>query len=161
VSCSEAAVTPKATGTCSFGIPANLTAGAYELRLLANDGYSVMATSKTFTVISTASNPPVNGPTISAVPSRVTRGTLANVSWSGIANPFAKDWIALYTPGVGNSSFLTWFYVSCQTTASTAKTSGSCAMLIPITIAPGSYELRLFSNDGYSSLAISSPLTVR
>ena len=46
-------------------------------------------------------------------------------------------------------------YVSCTKTASNALASGSCSYTLPATLAAGNYELRLFSNDGYTRLATS------
>src|SRR5439155_972330 len=48
VSCSQWAGSPRASGSCPFVLPA--TTGTYQLRLLANDGYTVLATSNNFTV---------------------------------------------------------------------------------------------------------------
>lgn len=45
VSCSTAPTVAKASGSCGLTIPTNLAVGTYELRLLANDGFNVLATS--------------------------------------------------------------------------------------------------------------------
>jgi hypothetical protein len=50
VNCSQTAGSAKAAGACAFGIPATLTPGVYELRLLANNGYTRLATSNGLTV---------------------------------------------------------------------------------------------------------------
>ena len=50
VSCTLTPTVPAATGFCSFRIPSWLTPDTYELRLLANDGYSRLATSSAVTV---------------------------------------------------------------------------------------------------------------
>ena len=42
----------------------------------------------------------------------------------------------------------------------TGAASGNLPLTIPATLAPGTYELRLFSNNGYSRLAISNAFTV-
>jgi uncharacterized repeat protein (TIGR03803 family) len=161
VSCSKAATTTKATGTCSFGIPANLTTGTYEMRLLANNGFNLLATSNTFTLTSSVTNLPANGSTISVVQSTVTRGTPANVTWSGIASPSATDWIGLYAVGAPNSPFWDWAYVSCSRTPTAAKSSGTCTLTIPGNPPSGNYNLRLFSNNGFSLLATSNTIVLQ
>ena len=45
VNCSKAASTARASGACPFTVPATLAAGSYELRLLANDDFMLLATS--------------------------------------------------------------------------------------------------------------------
>jgi hypothetical protein len=60
--------TGAASGSVPFVIPASVAAGAYELRLFANDGYTLLATSGTFTV--TAAAPA----TLSVSPTSVTAG---------------------------------------------------------------------------------------
>ena len=54
VSCSQTPGIPRASGSCPFPIPHQLPAGTYELRLLASDGFSVLAISNAFTVTTTA-----------------------------------------------------------------------------------------------------------
>ncbi len=54
-----------------------------------------------------------------------------------------------------------WIYVSCSQTPGSAQAAGSCPFTVPPTAAPGTYELRLFANDGFTRLATSSPLTVQ
>jgi hypothetical protein len=75
------------------------------------------------------------------------------VSWSGICAPTATDWIGLYLPGAPNQPSLAWRYT-------TGGASGSLPFTIPAALAPGTYELRLFSNDGYTRLGTSSGLMV-
>ena len=50
-------------------------------------------------------------------------------------------------------------YVSCTTSATTSRPSGSCMFRVPLNPLPGNYELRLFSNNGFVLLATSNPLT--
>ena len=52
VSCSQTPGSPAAAGSCAFVVPSTIPAGTYELRLLANDQYSVLSTSNAFTVLS-------------------------------------------------------------------------------------------------------------
>jgi len=68
--------------------------------------------------------------------------------------------VGLYHPGDPNNSYMAWFYDdSCTTTAgSTALASGSCSYTMPTT--PGTYELRLFTNNTLNLLATSNSVTV-
>ncbi len=50
VSCSTAAVSARASGTCSFQIPATRAAGTYQLRLYAADGYTLLTNGPTLSV---------------------------------------------------------------------------------------------------------------
>jgi hypothetical protein len=52
VSCSTTPGSPRTSGSCPFTVPASLTAGTFELRLLANDGFNGLTTSNTFAVTS-------------------------------------------------------------------------------------------------------------
>jgi hypothetical protein len=89
-------------------VPATLTPGNYELRLLANNGFTSLATGPI--VIA----PP--GAQISATPATLTAGSTVTAAWSGIATPTATDWIGLYSAGAANTAFIDWMYVSCSKT---------------------------------------------
>jgi hypothetical protein len=153
VSCSQAPSSPRASGSCAFTIPSSVTPGTYQLRLLANNGYTVLATSNSFTVTTA-------GPGLSASPPTVAHGGSVTATWSGIPSPTTTDWIGLYAAGAANTAYITWIYVSCSQTPGAAMAAGSCPFTIPSTVTPGMYELRLLSNNGYTRLATSNPLTV-
>lgn len=74
--------------------------------------------------------------------------------------PTATDWIGLYAAGAPATSFVDWLYVNCTKSAGAARASGSCAVIIPTGLTPGAYELRLFGNNGYTTLAASGPVMV-
>jgi hypothetical protein len=90
----------------------------------------------------------------------VSAGGSVTVSWSGVSSPTATDWVGLYQPGASNASYLDWFYDdSCTKIAgSSSLTSGSCTYTIPV--GAGTYEFRLFSNNGFTLLATSSQVSV-
>ena len=46
----QTAGAPRASGSCPFTVPSTVAVGTYQLRLLANDGFTVLATSNNFTV---------------------------------------------------------------------------------------------------------------
>jgi hypothetical protein len=101
------------------------------------------------------------GVTLSASPTSVAPGGKITATWSGIATPTARDWIGLYTPGADNTAQIRWFFVSCSQTPGAARASGSCPFTVPSTVAPGTYQLRLFANDSRTLLATSNNFTVQ
>jgi len=103
---------------------------------------------------------PSPGVTLGASPAAAKPGTPVTATWGGIANPTATDWIGLFAAGAPGSSFLNWVYVNCTKSPGAALASGSCPLTIPTGLAPGSYELRLFANNGFTRLAASGPVTV-
>ena len=155
VSCTKTASNALASGSCSYTLPATLAAGNYELRLFSNDGYTRLATSKSFSVALVATTPILN-----VSPTAVAAGGMVTAAWSGIVAPSSRDWIGLYAPSAADTNFISWMYVSCTKTASNALASGSCSYTLPATLAAGNYELRLFSNDSYTRLATSRSFSV-
>jgi hypothetical protein len=151
VSCSQTPGAARAAGACQLVIPAGLSPGTYELRLLANNAFTRLATSGTFTV--TAS-----GPLLSVSPGSVAPGGTVTATWNGIATPTPTDWIGLYAQGTANTAYLAWSYVSCSQTPGAARAAGTCPFVIPSGLAPGTYELRLLANNVFTRLATSGPL---
>ena len=93
------------------------------------------------------------GVTLSMSPTSVAAGGTGTATWAGIPSPTALDWLGLYTPG-GDTAYLAWRYT-------TGTASGNVPFTIPGTITPGTYELRLWSNNGFTRLAISNSFTVQ
>jgi Calx-beta domain/Matrixin len=139
-----------ASDSASFTLPASLAPGTYELRLLANKGYTSLATSNVLTVTGSGGRTAA----LSASPATVPPGAAVIVTWSGIETPTSGDWIALYVSGTSNNnSFLAWRYT-------TGAASGSLPLVLPASLAPGSYEVRFLANKGYTSLVLSKGITV-
>lgn len=118
--------------------------GTYEFRLL-TDGYIRRATSASITA--TAGTPPsltVN--TTAAAPGAPVTVTLTN----GYGGP--TDWLALAQTGSPYTSYIQYSYVGGTVTTRT------WTFTMPST--PGSYEFRLFLNNGYTLAATSPPITV-
>ncbi|HYE08455.1 MAG TPA: hypothetical protein VEL07_23305 [Planctomycetota bacterium] len=88
---------------------------------------------------------------LTATPATVAPGAAISVSWSGIEDAANTDWIGLYAAGADDQQFQSWIYTW-------AAASGTTTFLAPTT--PGSYDLRLFANDGYGRLAVSGIVTV-
>jgi hypothetical protein len=122
--------------------------------LSANAAYTVgTPASGTVTI---ADNDTPGGSVLSVSSTVVAPGGTVTATWSGISNASPTDWIALYAVGAPNTSYLAWIYVSCTKTAGTARPSGSCPFIVPASVVPGNYELRLLANNGYVALASTS-----
>jgi RHS repeat-associated protein len=91
--------------------------------------------------------------TLTATPASVIPGGTETATWSGIPSPTGSDWLGLYTPGAANTSYHSWRWGN-------GAASGSLPFTIPAGIAPGTYELRLLANGGYTALATSNTFTV-
>ena len=72
---------------------------------------------------------------------------------SNVCTPTGRDWIGVFVPGAANTSYVSWRYT-------TGTASGSLPLTVPVTVAPGTYELRLFANNGYTRLGTSSTFVV-
>jgi subtilisin len=155
VSCSQAPNSAQANGSCPFVLPDNLAPGTYELRLLANDGFSVLAVSNSFTVTGNG-----GGPTLTVSPTSIPAGSALAATWNGIAAPSPTDWLGLFSPSTADTAFIDWVYVSCSQTPGSPRASGSCPFIVPAFLASGNYELRLLANDGFTRLATSDAFTV-
>jgi uncharacterized protein YegP (UPF0339 family) len=150
VSCSKTPGAPVTAGSCPFVLP-SVAPGTYELRLFANNGYTVIAKSNTFTVTA--------APSLNVTPTSVAGNGTLTASWSGISGPTSTDWIGLFVPGGASGSYIDWMYVSCSKTPGAPVAAGSCPFALP-NPAPGSYELRLLANNGYTVLAKSNAFNV-
>jgi hypothetical protein len=140
--------TGTASGSVPFTIPASLAAGTYELRLFSNGGFTRLAVSNSFSVVVGCT-----GVSLGASPTSIGAGGSITATWSGICAPTSSNWIGLFTPGAPNTSYWTW-----RSTTGTA--SGSVPLTIPAWLASGTYELRLFSNGGFTRLAVSNSFSV-
>jgi hypothetical protein len=137
--------TGAASGTVPFAIPASVAPGNYELRLFANDGYTLLASTPIVITAAVVS--------LSASPTSVSPGGTLSATWGGILAPSATDWVGLFVPGAANSAFLAWRYT-------TGAASGTVPFTLPANLAQGNYELRLFSNNTSTLLATSNGFTV-
>jgi hypothetical protein len=99
-------------------------------------------------------------PTLTASPATIAAGGTVTASWSGISTPTPRDWIGLYAPGAAQTAFIDWMYVSCSKTPGSAAPSGSCPFVVPSTVPPGTYQLRIFTNNQFTPLATSNALSV-
>lgn len=91
--------------------------------------------------------------TLSVNPDSVVRGGQVEAAWSDIPSPADRDWIGLYEPGAPNTAYRSWMYTDGQP-------GGAVPFSIPASTPPRQYELRLFSNNGYTLLATSNRFAV-
>jgi hypothetical protein len=117
--------------------------GMFEFRLFLDGGYVRAATSPAVNVAVVAPVLTVN--TTSALP-----GGMVTVTLTGGAAG-STDWLALAAVGAPNTSYLQWTYVGAGVTTRT------WAIAMPATA--GSYEFRLFLNNGYTRVATSPTIT--
>jgi fibronectin type 3 domain-containing protein len=139
-------------------IQASFTAaGTYTFRVTVSDG---QLSSSDDVIVTAAWNVTVgSGVQLAASPTSVSPGSTLNATWAQIASPTALDWIGVYQPGSSNTAYLDWFYVSCSRTSGSPLASGSCPFIVPSSLAPGTYQLRLFANNGFTLLATSNNFT--
>jgi len=136
--------TGRSADTMTFTIPPNLPAGVYDLRLFANDSGTRIGLSNIVTVTAP-------GPSLATTPTSVGAGATITATWQGIAAPSVNNWVGVYAGGSPDPSFLTQVFTNGQSSGSTPIILGA--------LAPGSYELRLFSS-GFTRLAVSNTFTV-
>ena len=128
------------------------TPGTYEFRLFANNGYTRLATSPTVTVTSSSGNPNTPPPTLTVNTTTVApRGSLTVTLTDGAGGQF--DWLGFAATTAPNSSYITFTYVGAGVTTRT------WTITAPAT--PGTYEFRLFLNNGYTRAATSVPIVVQ
>jgi len=106
----------------------------------------------------------IASPTLVASPSSISAGGVVTVTFGNVIPPSVTDRIGYYTPpeNLDDHAFNSdWKYTSsCTKTAGlqgTEKSSGSCNFTMSN---PGSYQFRLFANDGFTKLATSNTVTV-
>jgi hypothetical protein len=131
------------TTTWTVAMPG--TPGTYEFRLFLNKGYVRAATSPPITVTAGAA------PVLTVSATTATPGSPLNVT---LTNGYggATDWIALAATSAANTSYVKYFYVGAGVTTKT------WTVTMPAT--SGTYEFRLFLNNGYTRVATSPPVTV-
>jgi uncharacterized protein (DUF1800 family) len=114
-----------------------------------------------FLFVAAAIDPPRanSQPTLNVNPNSAPGGTVT-IDWNAIAEPTSTDWVGLFQSGAEDTAYLDWFYLSCSQLPGDAPASGSCNFMLSPSLAPGSYNLRLFFNDGFTLLATSNTLTV-
>jgi hypothetical protein len=134
--------------TRSWTVTMPTTAGTYEFRLFLNNGYTRAATSPTVTVQSgTTTAPTLTVNTTTAAPGAAVTVTLTG----GLGG--STDWLALAATTAPDTSYVQYTYVGA------GVTTRSWTVTMPTTA--GTYEFRLFLNNGYTRAATSPTVTVQ
>jgi hypothetical protein len=140
------------TRTWTVNMPS--TAGTYEFRLFSNGGYTREATSPPVTV--TTSGGGGGGgegdpATLAVSTTQAAGGQAVTVT---LTNGFggATDWLALAATSAPNSSYIQYVYVGAGVTTRT--------WTVNMPTQSGTYEFRLFRNNGYVRAATSPAVTV-
>jgi hypothetical protein len=136
--------TGRSADSITFTLPASLPAGAYDLRLYPNNTGNRIAFSNVITV-----TPP--GPTLATSPIAISSGATLTATWKGITSPSVNNWIGLYAAGVPDANFLSQAFTNGQAAGSTS--------IMPGSLTPGTYELRLFADSAFTRLAVSNSFT--
>lgn len=137
------------SGQLVFSAPSE--PGRYEFRVFERNGYTLLATSPAFEVRAAAPPPPATGPRV-WLPTRVVApGSTFAVAFAGTPGN-ATDWIGLHRLDADDRQHLSWRYTD-------GVASGSLSFTAPSE--PGTYQARLFAQNGYTRLAESEPFEVR
>jgi hypothetical protein len=131
--------------TRTWTVTMSTTVGTYEFRLFLNNGYTRAATSAPVSVV------PGLPPSIAVNATSVRGGRSVTMTLTnGLGG--SGDWLALATTASPNTSYLQWTYVGAGVTTRT--------WTVTMPTATGTYEFRLFPNNGYTLAATSPPITV-
>jgi hypothetical protein len=124
--------------------------GAYEVRLLANHTYTVLAVGATITV----PEPTVTVSTLTAAPGSTVTVTVAN----GPAR--VGDWVALAPVGAPSATYVDYRYMNgAKTVPATGTSNATLTFTMPAT--RGDYNLRFFLNNTYTVVAMGPTITVQ
>jgi hypothetical protein len=146
--------TAPATGvtsaTITFAMPT--APGIYQFRFFRDNTYAKLATSPNVTV--GASVPVLTVSTVTASPGQSVSVTVQ----SGPGNP--KDWLGLHAVSALDTVYSDWKYLNgTRTVPASGLTTATVSFTMPTM--PGTYNLRLFANGGFSKLATSPTITVQ
>lgn len=149
--------TPPATGSAgaTFQMHAPTAPGTYNVRWFSNNTFTKLATSATFTVVAPPPPPPGS---VTLSTTTVSAGSQFSVTLAnGPANP--TDWVALYQTGAPSGAYLKWEFLNGTTTPPSSGVSNAALQFTAPTTA-GTYEIRWFSNNTFTTIGTSAALTV-
>ncbi len=133
-----------ASGTVTFTAPA---AGTYELRAFANNGFTQLASSNTFTVTGT-----VQKARVTTKKKKYSTDDTITAKYSGLPQNGSLDWVTIAPAGSALSSFGQYSYIP------NGQTKGKFKFA-PVRT-PGTYVIRVFKNNRFELLAESDHFTV-
>jgi subtilisin len=131
--------------TRSWTVSMPMLPGTYEFRLFLNNGYTRAATSPTITVTNDTT------PALSVSATTVSGGNPVTAMLTG-GYGGGGDWLAFAPTSAPNNSYLQYVYVGGGVTTKN--------WTITTPTEAGTYEFRLFLNNGYTRAATSPPITV-
>jgi hypothetical protein len=144
-----------AAGTDTFST-AGLTPGTYTVYFLYNNGYTVIGSPLTITVVAAA---------LSTTSTTVTAGQTVTFTYSAPSNQLStSNWVGWYSGGAtpGNGASTLWAYTQTGTTSEPASGSSPVASgtvsFDTTGLAAGTYTVYFLYNNGYT--VIGTPLTI-
>ncbi len=131
--------------------PAPPQGGSCNARLFLNDGWTKVASSGNVSF-------PVVPPSVLVTNPNVTAGVALNVVVAnGPAN--ATDWVGIYRTGSPDTPSISWSYMNgLQDPPATGSSTATLTFTAPAV--GGTYDVRMFANNGYVKLATSNIVTV-
>lgn len=143
--------TPLSSGQVTFTMPT--APGQYEFRLLANDGYQELTT--------TRAPANVRDPVVQVGTSNPAPGSRVNVIVRNAAG-YTTDWIGVYPVGAPDRAYFSWVYLNgTQIPPLDPLFVSLLSSALPVPTQPGQYEVRLYRADGFTRDGTSSVFTVR
>ncbi|MCC6179771.1 MAG: YncE family protein [Chloroflexi bacterium] len=142
-----------AAGSVTVPVPEGLTPGVYEVRLLANTSPTARLAIAPVTI---------GQASLSVVPTTAAAGSVVQATFGGIVPPTGGDWVGLYQQGAADPTFLARRYTNgTETPGGPGAAGGTLSLPLPSNLAPGPYELRLFSNGSFQQMAVTSLAVTR
>jgi subtilisin len=135
--------------TRTWTVTAPSTVGDYEFRFLPSNGFLVTATSPAIAV-RVAEAPP---PTLAVDHVTAARGEAVTLTVLSTTPMGSTDWLALARVGTDENAYLQWRYVAGGQT--------TFAWTVAMPMQAGSYEFRMYRNNGITRVATSSAVNVQ
>lgn len=159
-SCTQSAGSqPAASGSCTMQLPDGIAQNTdYEVRLLSNNTYNLMAVSNRITLTAEMG--------VSVSSPRFTSGQQMSISW--YANPdvytaSTSDWLALFRKDdpTRQDKLIDWIFTSSctKTQGAAALGKGTCSLTAPYNTT-GTFEIRYLRNNTFELLSRSNWFTI-
>lgn len=132
VSCSQTAGASRASGSCGLPVPANAPSGTYELRLYANDSYTLLAKSVPITVGGPALPVVTIQTTVANAAEPATNGQFTVSRTGSTTNPLTVNFTVGGTATPGSNGVVGSDYVSIGTSVTIPVNAAS--VTIPVTV---------------------------
>ena len=90
---------------------------------------------------------------LKASPDTVQAGQLVTANWDKLANPASDDWIGIFPVGMLDDQRINFTFTQ-------GGSTGSLSIAVPLSLAPGEYDLRMFVKNTWQRIGISSRFRV-